>query len=1363
MPFDDSTRGRLQRFVGTARALLAEEFTRQLQQDYGLDPSTGDVATIDSLADHDDRQRETAGILREIMQHYLAADFATGREGRRNVLDRIVREQAFTVLNQLAALRMMEARGILIEPVAKGYQSRGFQLYQRVANGALGETGQAYRCFLSSVFDTFAAELPALFDRHAPHGRLFPREAALLGVLKEFDAPDLEPLWGEDETIGWIYQYFNSREERQAMRKASQAPRNSRELAVRNQFFTPRYVVEFLVDNTLGRLWFNWTGGETCLRDRCQFLLAKPDEQPQPAERLRDPRTIKLLDPACGSMHFGLYAFDLFLEIYREAWAWEAAHGPGSLDISTQPEAGLKPLSETYLDETAFLRDAPRLIIEHNIYGVEIDPRAAQIASLALWLRAQRAWHDVGVKATDRPAVGRGNVVAAVAPPAEVDLRKELMATMDETDAELFEKTLFLLKGLPELGVLLQAERELPALIRQIYREQTDFLRGGTKRWRDIETRLRDALARFARVARSGYQSRLFAEDALEGLQLTNLSEQKFDAVVMNPPFGEVALDTKDYLYKSLPEAARDLFAGFVSRSNDLLTDQGRLGVLSNRTAFFSEFLASWRVENFLGRKARLALVADLGYGVLDAVVEAACYVCAKDHGQDCQFLNVLNATEKGEALHTKTQRIRNGNSNNAAITRRLESFESLPDYRFAYQLHPDWIKKLNLKGDHDTFVCKGGLTSGDDTRNLRLFWEPQPAHIGKRWGRLAKGGEFSRYRGDLHLLVDWQNREHLRRLGNYELFGRRGVTYTERTTSNLSARVLNEGSYFSNAGPGIFAQDNRDLHFVLAYMNSFLVSYCIESLIGGGDYSAKGTAARHFEPGYMVYLPNITLTVKEASWFSENVTQLLLLIENFVDDETDSLFKSIAVERDKSLRDGLTKHTRYRFGILQLAYQIVEALEKRISALICLPEERLSDAYPDTGWPWPQNESLCTLPRPSALNLDPLSPHIIPVELEAIRAKYRFEMKLSHYLHAGVERYAYSLGVAPTAICYLLSEQSNPSEGALLNYVVLILSYSVGAAFGRWDIRYATGEKLPPEFPDPFARLPICPPGQLQNAHGLPIAKAYVEMMTRTGGWDYPIAIPWEGILVDDPGNPLDLQACVEQMLQAIWGDLWEAIEQEVCEILNVGTLREFFRRPSGFFAAHLQRYSKSRRKAPIYWPLSTPSANFTLWLYYPALTDQTLYTAANDFVGPKLQGVSRLAIELRIRTDRGRDEERELEQLQNLEEELKELRDELLRLAPTWKPNHDDGVQITAAPLWRLFRHRSWQTVLKETWEKLEKGDYDWAHLAMSYWPGRVRDKCRTDESLAIAHNLEDLCEPPPEKTGAGRRRRKRRAETA
>jgi hypothetical protein len=436
---------------------------------------------------------------------------------------------------------------------------------------------------------------------------------------------------GRRRDIGWIYQYFNTKEERRAMREASQAPRNSRELAVRNQFFTPRYVVEFLIDNTLGRLWFNWTGGQTGLRDRCGYLLVKPEEKPESARRLRDPRTIKLLDPACGSMHFGLYAFDLFLEIHREAWAWEQAHGPGSLDTETGGSAGLEPLCQTYADETAFLRDLPRLIIEHNIYGVDIDPRAAQIASLALWLRAQRAWHKAGVKAQDRPQVGRGHVVAAVAPPAEVELRRRLMEDLDHLDAELFERTLFLLKGLPELGVLLQVEKELPTLIQLVFGEHGALFKAeDVAQWKKAEARLKKALTEFAQAARSSYQGRLFADDALQGFRIIDLTREVFDVVVMNPPFGALAASTKDHLIKAYPKSKNDLLAIFVERSLGLMRRGGRIGAITSRTCFFLSSFQKWREDVVLGI-GRPEVMADLGYGVMDdAMVEAAAYVLEK-------------------------------------------------------------------------------------------------------------------------------------------------------------------------------------------------------------------------------------------------------------------------------------------------------------------------------------------------------------------------------------------------------------------------------------------------------------------------------------------------------------------------------------------------------------------------------------------------------------------------------------------------------------------------------------------------------------------------------------------------------------
>jgi hypothetical protein len=629
MAFDQSTRNRLQRFVTDARRTLEEEFTRQLQNDYGLDPVSGTASPLESLRHINDQQRETARILRDTLAHYCAGADTNTKAG----LDRIVREQAFTVLNRLAALRMAEARGLLMESVGNGYQARGFQLYLRLASTGLGETGDAYRVYLQSVFDELSEDLPGLFDRFSPQGRLFPREAALIQILNLINHGEIEPLWAEDETIGWIYQYFNSKEERKAMRDASQAPRNSRELAVRNQFFTPRYVVEFLVDNTLGRLWFNWTGGQTGLRDRCQYLLVKPDEQPEPAKRLRDPRTIKLLDPACGSMHFGLYAFDLFMAIYREAWAWEQTHGPGCLDTETGGSADLKPLGQTYADHEAFLHDVPRLIIEHNIYGVDIDPRAAQIASLALWLRAQRAWHEAGVKAKDRPQVGRGHVVAAVAPPAEVDLRKRFMEELDPLDAELFEKTLFMLKGLPELGVLLQVEKELPALMRKVFGETGDLLNTGSrnKSWAQIEARLQEALTEFARAARATYQGRLFAEDALQGLRMIDHCREKFDVVVMNPPFGALAETTKSELISAYPTSKNDLLAIFVERGLNLLRKSGRIGAITSRTCFFISSFQKWREDVVLGI-ARPEVMADLGHGVMDdAMVEAAAYVLEKN------------------------------------------------------------------------------------------------------------------------------------------------------------------------------------------------------------------------------------------------------------------------------------------------------------------------------------------------------------------------------------------------------------------------------------------------------------------------------------------------------------------------------------------------------------------------------------------------------------------------------------------------------------------------------------------------------------------------------------------------------------
>ena len=304
-------------------------------------------------------------------------------------------------------------------------------------------------------------------------------------------------------------------------------------------------------------------------------------------------------------------------------------------------------------------------------------------------------------------------------------------------------------------------------------------------------------------------------------------------------------------------------------------------------------------------------------------------------------------------------------------------------------------------------------------------------------------------------------------------------------------------------------------------------------------------------------------------------------------------------------------------------------------------------------------------------------------------------------------------------------TEDEEDAEALDVNAKSSLLSWSVGVAFGRFDWRLATGERAAPTEPEPFDPLPAKSPGMLPDGAA-------------------PFH-PHAGILLDDSGHPHDLAHLVD--FRRVFANELEAR----ADAPTPSDVRRWLQRD--FFAFHLQRYSKSRRKAPIYWPLSTTSGGYTLWVYYPSLTSQTFYTAINDLVEPKLKQIGADVTALRNKASaRTRDDEKQFEALQAFELELIELRDTLLQLAPTYKPHHDDGVQISAAPLWQLFRHKPWQKVLKDTWAKLEKGDYDWAHLAMNYWPERVREKCKTDKSLAIAHGLEDLYVEPeaaPKKT--------------
>jgi hypothetical protein len=350
-------------------------------------------------------------------------------------------------------------------------------------------------------------------------------------------------------------------------------------------------------------------------------------------------------------------------------------------------------------------------------------------------------------------------------------------------------------------------------------------------------------------------------------------------------------------------------------------------------------------------------------------------------------------------------------------------------------------------------------------------------------------------------------------------------------------------------------------------------------------------------------------------------------------------------------------------------------------------------------------NEARSGLNRPA--NESELS--LIQVQIDDIAfALYGVGSEDRRIIEASSKRSASADTEAEPAVDDEGDDGSEDDEAANDTGVETTLSWLVGVAFGRFDPRLATGERTIPPEPEPFDPLPSRSPGMYPEGED-------------------PVDRP--DILVDDEGHADDLAA------RAI--TIAERVKADAPENLRAWLAKEFF-------PLHIRMYSKSRRKAPIYWQLATPSAGYSVWLYLHAFSKDTLFRVQNDYVAPKLAHEERRLESLtsELRDGATAAQRKQLAAQEALVEELRAFLDEVKHVAPLWKPSLDDGVILNFAPLWRLVpQNKAWQKELKSTWDALAEGKYDWAHLAMHLWPERVIPKCAKDRSLAIAHGLEDV----------------------
>ena len=614
---DRNQRDALHAFALEARQMLLEEIGSLLEGDYGLHPD-GTLESQERLPNlaQDPYMAETYRRL----EAYLVAERA--KEHRpAEAVSQLIKETAFTWLNRLVAFKILETRGLLRETVGRGLDSSGFKFYLAENDHAYalyqqGQRDQAYRAFLLWQCGQVAQELNVLFDPNSLPSRLMPRPRALRDLLALLNAPDLAPAWQAEEAVGWVYQYFSEEEREVWGQRKDKVPKEI--IPVKTQLFTPEWVIRFLVHNTLGRLWLQMHP-DSRLRERLDYFV--PPVEPLPPRPVKPVQDITLLDPACGTMHFGLTAFDLFHAMYQEEM--ERVGEPG------WPE---RPSVERE-------EDIPAAILAHNLHGIDIDLRAVQLAALALYLKAKSYNPAAEIRQT--------NLAVAGVRPLDGP-RLQLFLSRFEQDRPLLERVLTALWRRLEdaewLGSLLRVEKTLRELIAVEQRHFLPLFAGLTgeyeqeaveeEYWALLEAKVLQALDEFVRqTAADDPTQTFFAAEAVRGLRLAHLLLDRYDVVVTNPPYLDSRAyhpELKNLIESGYPLSKRNLYAAFIERCLELAQDNGSVGMLAGQSFMFISSFSRFREH--LMNTCVVETLAQFDYGLFaDARMDTTAFVLRRE------------------------------------------------------------------------------------------------------------------------------------------------------------------------------------------------------------------------------------------------------------------------------------------------------------------------------------------------------------------------------------------------------------------------------------------------------------------------------------------------------------------------------------------------------------------------------------------------------------------------------------------------------------------------------------------------------------------------------------------------------------
>ena len=791
----------IKKYAVWARKELISRVAQKAQQ-YGIT----ETEMVDAGADSVNGKVLSA----EEMQQRRALIEQINEKGYQQVME----EVAYTWFNRFSALRFMEVNGYLPSHVRVFTDENNAFKPQILAEAlhleldkldkdkvyALKETEQTeelYKYLLIVQCNALNSILPGMFQTIADYTELLLPDNLLRegSVIEQMISQIPEDNWQDAvQIIGWLYQYYNSEKKDDVFAALKKNVKITKEnIPAATQLFTPDWIVRYMVENSLGRLWVEghpdakaqllptpeeqvtYTAGSRDPEDtKWHYYLEEAQQEPQVQAQLSEirkqyadltPEQIKVIDPCCGSGHILAYLFDVLMQIYENY--------------------GYTP------------RDAVTSILQNNLYGLDIDDRAAQLAYFAVMMKARR-YDRRFFSHTTQPHV----------------YAIEESNRIEKPDVEYF------CNGKPELNDAMHT------ILTQLYdaKEYGSILTITPQDW--------DALyARFDEVAdESSFHRESIRKKLLPLVRVAQTLAQKYDVVVTNPPYmgaSNMNSDLSEYVKKYYSDSKSDLFAVFIEVCSRMAKQNGYQAMITQHAWMFLSSFEKLREKMMLTETVSMVHLGARAFEEIGGeVVQTTSFVRVRTHidnykGVYCRLIEPTTQQGKedmflaGENRHTANQ----------------DNFSKIPGSPVAYWVSNNFLKAFDNEKIGKYTISDGQTKTGNNDKYLRLLWEVPVSEIGKgkHWVLHAKGGAFRRWYGNIDTLIDWSDsaREHYRtdhvaRIAPEYIWFRKGICWTLISSNKLHGfRLLDDNSTFNLAAPSVFFNNDRMMFYILGYLNS--------------------------------------------------------------------------------------------------------------------------------------------------------------------------------------------------------------------------------------------------------------------------------------------------------------------------------------------------------------------------------------------------------------------------------------------------------------------------------------------------------------------------------------------------------------